>query len=416
MHYRFALALLAIALLGSARAQDVLTLDEAVRLSLTQQPLLESYQSAAAAARERAIADGQLPDPKLILGIQNLPITGDDALHFNRDDMTMRTVGLRQEMVRPAKRAAAANRMESEAQQWEAEYALTTRTVQRDVALAWLDAFEAQRKAELYQRLVAEMAAERQVGTGKLEAGAVQAQELLQLDALVGMTRDKRFMTLRDEKKARAALARWIGAAGTNRPLPAELPAIAIPAQTTSEPDFARHPAIETTLRAQEVAHWEAERARAERAPDWSWELLYGRRQGDRSDMVSLQVSIDLPWDRPQRQDRQLAGKLALVEQARELGIDRGRELAAELASVNADLDTAGIREREYVEHLIPAALARVATAQAGYAAGTTPLSAVWEARRVMLEVELDHWAIRTDRARAAVRLAYLLDDQENNR
>ena len=48
--------------------------------------------------------------------------------------------------------------------------------------------------------------------------------------------------------------------------------------------------------------------------------------------------------------------------------------------------------------------------AQAAYAAGKGNLSEVWEARRALINVEMEHWLIQVDRRRAAVKLSYLLN------
>lgn len=59
----------------------------------------------------------------------------------------------------------------------------------------------------------------------------------------------------------------------------------------------------------------------------------------------------------------------------------------------------------------MPNAEALLSVAQAAYSSGKQPLSEVWEARRGLIEIELDHWTILTDRQRAAVRIGYLLND-----
>ena len=141
---------------------------------------------------------------------------------------------------------------------------------------------------------------------------------------------------------------------------------------------------------------------------------MYGKRQGNRSDMLTFQVSLDLPWDRANRQDRRTAEKFALAERAHELTEDRRRELAAELDSIWADWDAALARLQEHELRLIPAARAQLATRQAAYSAGGVPLATVWEARRSVLEVELEHAMILVERQRAAIRLGYLTDPNEN--
>ena len=142
---------------------------------------------------------------------------------------------------------------------------------------------------------------------------------------------------------------------------------------------------------------------------------MYGQRQAGLSDMVTFQVNVELPWDRPNRQDRLLAEKQLLVDRANKLTEDRKRELRAEFKSVLAEAEIAKAREHEHQESLIPAAEARLKIAEAGYSAGKQNLAEVWTARRALIEVELEHWAILTDEQRAAVKLAYLLNPVSNN-
>lgn len=394
----------------AVHAEQALSLDEAIRLATQSQPLLQSLDDAAAASREAAVAEGQLPDPKLKFGVQNLPVTSGDALRLNRDDMTMATIGVMQEVIPQPKREAASRRMEAEAGQYMTEQQATARTIQRDVALAWLDVFEAQRKAELYQSIADEMAAERKVATARVSSGGAQAGDVLRLDSALSMMNDKRFTARRDEQKARAMLARWLGTAAS-RPLPAELPAMMAGSRDAAAAEMENHPMLQNARQVENVAQSDAERAKTERLLNWSWEVMYGKRSADLSDMVTFQVAIDLPWDRANRQDRRTAEKLVLVEKARKLTEDRRRELAAELDSAKADLEAAEARDTEHQQRLIPVAAARLSVVQAGYAVGKQSLAEVWEARRGVLEVELEHWAILTDRQRAAVKLGYLLNN-----
>jgi cobalt-zinc-cadmium efflux system outer membrane protein len=396
---------------GADLSVQRLTLQEAIQLATQNQPLLGSFDNAAAAAREAAVAESQLPDPRLSFGIQNLPVTNSDALHFDRDDMTMATLGVTQEVVAQAKREASSHILQAEAEQYQAEKQVTARTIQRDVALAWLNAFEAQRKAELYVRLSDDMAAERKVALASVSAGATPAAEVLRLDSELAMTRDKSLMAQADEKKARAALARWLGADAA-RPVADTLPHIGMVALNGTAA-IENHPLLASSRQAENVAVSAVERAKTERLQNWSWEVMYGKRRSDLSDMLTVQVAIDLPWDRANRQDRRTAEKLLLVEKARQQIEDQRRQLQAQLASAQADWDVAEARETEHQQRLIPAAEARLELAQAGYVSGKQPLAALWQARSNLLEVELQHWAILTDRQRAAVELDYLLANQQ---
>jgi outer membrane protein TolC len=76
-----------------------------------------------------------------------------------------------------------------------------------------------------------------------------------------------------------------------------------------------------------------------------------------------------------------------------------------------ADAEAAEARENEHLSKLIPNAAAKLSIAQAAYQTGKQPLSDVWQARRDVIDIELDHWTILTDRQRAAVKIGYLLND-----
>lgn len=403
-----ALAVIAFIIPLALRAEPNLSLDEALTLAIQRQPLLQSLDYASASSREAAVASAQLPDPQLSLGISNLPVTSNDAFRLDRDDMTMSTIGIMQEMVPKSKREAEANILRATANQYQTEKTATTQSIKRDVALAWFNAFEAQRKHELYKQLLNEMEAEREVLVSQLSTGASEATRALALDMQTSMVKDKALVAQKEERSARAALARWIGPA-SERPLPGELSASAEGMVADQPEGIETHPLIQNAYQAVAVAQTSAERAKAEQELDWSWAVMYGQRQSGLSDMVTFQVNVELPWDRPNRQNRLLAEKLLLVERANKLAEDRKQELLAELKDAMAEAEIAKAREREHQEKLIPAAKARLNVAEAAYSAGKQNLTEVWEARRALIEVQLEHWAILVDEQRAAVKLAYLL-------
>lgn len=137
---------------------------------------------------------------------------------------------------------------------------------------------------------------------------------------------------------------------------------------------------------------------------------MYGQRRNGRSDMVTVQLAVDLPLNRADRQDRRIAEKLALAERARSEMLDRRRELLAQTQMAHAELEASASRLEGYEKSLLPAARARLEAARARYSGGGGPLAEVWEARRALLEAELEHEVIRMDRARARARIDYLTD------
>lgn len=54
-----------------------LTLEQAVALGLERTAQLQAQSAAIDAAQAESIAAGRLPDPELVIGVDNLPATGD---------------------------------------------------------------------------------------------------------------------------------------------------------------------------------------------------------------------------------------------------------------------------------------------------------------------------------------------------
>lgn len=418
-HVSVLCAVLAIGLASSpctalADAEQVLDLGEALTLAASDQPQIESLHLQAQSALEAARAEGELPDPKLAFGVQNLPVTGADSFRLDSDEMTMLSVGLMQDVVTREKRAASSARMTAEAAKLAAEADAKKREVRRDAAFAWLDTFEAQRRAAALRKLTAEISSERAVTTERVAFSTDSASAVLALDMEIARLRDQLIVAQRDEARARAALARWIGEHAL-RPLPEQLPhdLLAKADSTRAVPvSLDTHPSIQSAERAVEVARSEADRARAERRPDWGWQLMYGQRQ-DLADMVSLQVTVGLPVDRSNRQDRRISEKLAMAAAARAELLNRRRELETELAVARADLDGSIARLREHQERLVPAARTRLATAEAAYGGGSGQLLDVWQARREMVEVSLHHEMILAEGLRALTQIEWLVGGVE---
>ena len=179
------LAVIALFIPLAVHAAPDLPLDEAIALAIQEQPLLQSLDYASASSREAAVASAQLPDPELTFGIANLPVTSNDALRLNRDDMTMSTIGIMQEMVPKAKREAEAGILQATAKQYQTEKTATIESIKRDVALAWLNVFEAQRKHDLYKQLLDEMEVERKVLLSGVSTGTSEPSKILELETEV---------------------------------------------------------------------------------------------------------------------------------------------------------------------------------------------------------------------------------------
>lgn len=401
---RAALALLLLGLPALVRAG--LGYDETTLLAREQAPALLAQHEALAGARAAQPAAATLPDPRLTVGVDNLPISGADRFSLGRDFMTMQRIGLMQEVPNRARREARAAGAQARVEREQAMLGVAQLAVRREAGLAWLGVHYAERRAaqldglEHENRLLQDTLDARIAGGRAMPADRTMARQ----EALA--IADRRDDALRDLRKARAALRRWVGPRA-DEPLDGDPPARVVRPEEVRA-GLHRHAEIAPYEAMLAMARAEAGEADAEQRGDWAWEVVYSRRGAQYGDMVSFQLSFDLPWQKGQRQQPQLAGKRREAERIaaeREETMRRhGEELEAQLAELQA-LDAQHTRLDGAGQAL---AAERVALALAAYESGRGDLAAVLAARRDAVETRLRLIDLDAQRAALRVRLTTL--------
>ena len=148
-----------------------------------------------------------------------------------------------------------------------------------------------------------------------------------------------------------ATLERWIGASAT-APLLGDPPYDALAFDVSALPGTLEQlPVLRTLAFETDVAAADVRIAQAEREPDWSFEVAYQQRGPDYSNMISIGISVPLPWNRAQRQDREVAARLARVDDGRARA-DAMRRYSAQLRTWFVEWESG--RERIlYHHHLV---------------------------------------------------------------
>lgn len=398
-------------------ATEPLSLREAQQLAAARSPQLVAQDALVRAAREMAISAGQLPDPVLKLGIDNLPVNGSDSLSLTRDSSTARRIGIMQEFPRQEKRQLKAERFEHELQRAQAQRQMALANVQRDTALAWIERYYAQGMRALLLRQLAETRLQVESADIAFRAGrGTQADVFAARSALINLE-DRLSQIDRQTRSASLLLGRWIGP-DAERPLlgqPAwknlgdrdsrSLDAIFSGEQLKQQPELA-------VLAAQiEAAETEARLAQANTKADWSVEAAYSQRGPSFSNMVSLGVSIPLQWDPAHRQKREVGAKLALVEEARAVYEDRLQSREAEVRGLLNDWQAGIERVSRYTSQLLPAARNRSEAALTAYSIGKSDLASALAARRDEIETSIQALTLELETARLWAQLNYLTPD-----
>jgi outer membrane protein TolC len=404
------LSLAAVSLAGAA--EPALTLPEAQRLAAARSRQLVAQDSAALASREMALAAGQLPDPALKVGIDNLPVTGPDAYSVTSDFMTMRRIGLMQEFTRGEKRQLRAERFEREAERAVAEKSAMLATIQRDTALAWLDRYYAEAMAAAIAEQAREVGLEVEAAENAYRTGRGSQADIFAARSAKASLDDRASEIGRRIRTAKTMLARWVGTA-SETPLAGKPDTDAIRLDTRSlDTQLAHHPQIATLTKQVELAATEAKLAQANTKADWSLEAAYQQRGSAYSNMISIGVSIPLQWDQKNRQDREVAAKLAIADQAE---AQREEALRAHISEVRAQIqDWENGRERlaRYGRELLPLAGERTQAMLAAYRGGRASLTDVLAARRNEIEVRVQALQLEMETARLWAQINFMFPDE----
>jgi outer membrane protein TolC len=395
---------------GSLSAQG-LSLADAITLASRESPTLVASTEQIEAARQAAVPAGALPDPKLLVGIDNLPVDGPDQYSFSRDFMTMQRIGVMQEFPSRAKREARVAGAQSRIAVAEAQSRLTRLDAIRQTVIAWIARSTAEQQLSQIDSLAAENRLFEAAVRARLASGQGMATEAVAARLEAALIEERRDELRAQRERAIAALRQWIGNPSAELPLTGDAPDWPVDREVLQHrlqhhPDFVLFDARSGVLDA-EVAE-----ARAAKRPDWSLEMAYQRRGPQFSDMVSLQVSIDLPVFGGSRQDPQIAARRA---ERRALDADREAEVRAHAQMLESDLaefhrlHSAVDRQRNV---FLPLAEEKVTLAMADWRGGRIGIMDVINARRERLDAGLKLIALEGARQQVAANLHYTYDER----
>jgi len=381
-----ALGCLAALFGGGPALAGPLTFDAALAKAQASAPSVKAKTLGANASRAARVAAGQLPDPKLALGIDSFPISGPLAFEPSRDNFTWARVGVSQDIPNLAKRRAQRGRADADIAVADAGTLVEGRGVVVQTAVAWINLAYAERRLGALDDVLARLGRFVRTSPSAVASGSARpAQTLAGREALARL-QDRSDELVSAVARARADLTRWTGEADPQ--IAGGMPNLAVdPARLRAM--LGRHPSL--VVQAAQVGRAEAEvrLAQAERRPDFGVDLSYQRRDPRFGDYVSAGVTIGLPLFKKHRQEPLIAARAAEAGSAR-------AETDAALRALTADLE-AGLAD--HVMHhgqwlrardvLQPLAQERVTLEMGSYAAGRANLVDLVDAHATLADAIL---------------------------
>jgi outer membrane protein TolC len=396
-------ALSVLAMMSPAHAtDDRLSLAETLRLAVAESPDLAAQRAFAESARISIGPAGALPDPKMKIAQENYPVS--TGFQWTRYDvMAILRLTFSQEFPGGKKLTLRTQRANEDARRQMTMIDVQKAAVQREAAIAWVTRYFAdQAEARVLDQIAeAELAVES--GGAQYRAGRTTQAELVALQSAVVDLKNRRSEAALQTKRARIALARFIGPEA-DRPLGDTPDLSRLPSAVAGGVEIDQLPEVRAALSREAVAAAEANLAREDYRPDWKLELSYGWRGNSPFVMVpfaapiggvaypqllSLEFTIGLPISTRTRQGPRLAAKLKELDAARSAREDAKRQQLAEVQGMIAEWESAHRQVIRIKDELIPLVVQKREAALAAYRGGTGTLAVVLESRRDELDARL---------------------------
>jgi len=388
-----------------------LTMAEAEQLALSGDYSLQAIKARSQSMSELSVATEKLPDPQLKLGFANLPT---DTFNLGQEAMTQAVVGVRQMFPRGHTRSLSSARIKESAARSDAEAEDREYFVVLAAREEYTRIYLHRERQKILQQSLVVFADLAEITRDYYATGRAQQQDVVQAQLELSKVEERLARIRQQEEEARARLAEWIGAEAY-RDLDPQWPQIAQPASARQIiTDLVDHPRIRAWQHEIAKAKTAEEIARQAYKPGFAVDLAYAGRGGqnpdgtDRSDMLSVFVSMDIPLFTKNRQDRVLASSIADTSATQFARDDIYRSMKARIEQNFATLTREQERLGFYQEFLLPQAGYNAEAAFEAYQDAVDDLTTLMRARIGEYELKLSYAALRADEIITRARLLYL--------
>lgn len=340
--------------------------------ALQNNPELRAAARETEAANQRVRPAGALEDPMLEAGLLNVPI---QPFRLNREDMTMKMLGLSQKLPYPGKRALREQVAAKEAETLDYGLRETGNRVVRDVKLAYFDLALTDETVRLLQSNRQILQQFLKIAEGRYGVGQAAQADVLKAQTQLGRMSEELLRMERERPVMEAELVRLLGRRGSAAPIAVQLPGLrdaGLKLEALQEAALRERPQLLGLQSAIERSAKTLDLARKEAQPDFDVRFSYGQRERDlagmpRDDVVSLTVAMNLPLWRRDKIEPRIAEAQAMREQAQEMLQAQQNEVLARLRQQVAVTEQSRKSVRLYETDILPQARLAVEATLAAY-------------------------------------------------
>lgn len=357
---------------SQSAAWPTISLGEVVSEALRSNPEIQAALKEKQAAQHKIAPAGALDDPMLEAGVINLPT---DSWRFDREDMTMKMIGLSQRFPFSGKRELRRDVAARDAESVGHGFRETVNRVLREIKIAYYDltlAVESQRLMEKNRAVLGQLL---KVTESRYAVGQGTQADVLKAQTQFTKMLDELLRLDRERAMAEAEIGRLLARHGDFTlalpalPAPADAPFVLEILQKTALQQRPQLLALQSIVTRSDRA---LELARKESLPDFDVKFAYGQRDNSsfgmkRSDMVSLTVAMNLPVWRETKTEPRIAEAAAMRGQALDMLHAQQHEVETKLHHQIATAQQTLKSLRLYERDILPAARLTLEAALAAY-------------------------------------------------
>lgn len=402
----------------SAQELQNLSLENAIDLAISSDDWLVVSEQEESALLEQATASGELPDPRMMVGLSNMPL---DTLNFNQEPMTQFRVGINQAFPRGDSLELQRRRNVEQSEINPFQRDDRKAAVSLEVSRLWLDGYLAEQSISLINddRVLFEQLVDITNARYTSAAGLARQQDLVRAEVELVRLDDRLAMLRQAQDKNKQRLAEWIPYETVTLPLSAEQPQLLPPSTELSSLSqagdfFVNHPRVRAQDKKIEIAQTQVEITEQSFKPSYSVGASYGYRDNtrtgiERADFISLELSFDLPLFTEKRQKPRLRASQYRASARQTERILLIKDLFANYQQAMAQLEVLDERIALFNDSLLSQLSDLTEATLSSYTADEGDFEEVMRAYIAELNAKIELLQIEVERLKMISQLDYLL-------
>ena len=388
-------------------------LQELIAEAARNNPEIRAAGNERLAAQHRVSPAGALDDPMLEAGVLNAPVA---SLRLNREDMTMKMLGLSQKFPFPGKRDLRQDVAAKDAESLAHAYQETVNRVIRDVKTAYFElAFvaESSRLVEKNRQVLEQFL---KISESRYSVGQGNQADVLKAQTQLSKMADELIKLARERQAIEAELTRALGRGpDAVAPVPAALRLRETPLQLEAlrETALRERPQLLGLKSLIDRSAKTLDLARKDYYPDFDVKFSYGQRENmldgaRRDDLVSFTVAINLPIWRESKRDPRVAEAIAMRNQAMDMYRAQQNELSSKLRQQVANAEQSRNSARLYETGVLPQARLAVESSLAAYRVNRVEFLTLLDSQMTVLNYEISYASAQSNYNKALAEIELL--------